>query len=228
MKLWPAQIAVLSAAGVLAVGPVCVQAHNYPVHRDMTDLAYEIMIAVATEIARPVRDSPLLLCPENVPAPEWDAFLAAVVRGRDGIRVLRSGLQSAKQPKCAYTDATPGTSWAFDKPLKDMPSPVRLDWFTGNDCGVDAGWAPTGFYREYNARQGERTDFSGEVLGFWSATIDDHKDDTHLWYKPTSMAGAGAAAIRLRHLRGIRRFGQETPIFGLRFAREAYSAQSSR
>ena len=38
------------------------------------------------------------------------------------------------------------TGWAFNLSLENLPRPVALDWFTGDDCGVDLGFAPRGIY----------------------------------------------------------------------------------
>ena len=194
-------IRVAGSIAVLLVSTIPMRAHNYLVHRDMTDLAYEIMIIASEELDKPANARVIGHEPGNATAEEWENFLKDVATGRKRIAALRTGLQNSKRADCASQTITVDTAWAFNQPLGTLPHPVALNWFTGDDCGVDFGYSVRGIYAEHNKATPTTTiDYSGEVLGFWAASIDDHKDDTHFWLKPTSAGGLGVASTKADQL----------------------------
>ena len=123
-----------------AIALICASfasAHQYVVHRDMTDLAYEIMIMVSKDLATPPSDRLISGGAGHVSPADWEKFLRDVDSARNKIRSLRTGLQNAKRGDCAGQTVVMDTGWAFNLPLSKLPRPVALNWFTGNDCGVD-------------------------------------------------------------------------------------------
>ena len=177
--------------------PGLASAHNYEVHRDMTEMSYEIMILVGDDLGKPPHERRITRPADITPA-DWEAFLKDVDQARRKLQLLKNGLPLAKSAVCERDGSNVGTGWAFEQPnvnkqLKDTRA-VALDYKTGSDCGVEFNFKPTGIYAELN--KDPRTgvpDASGEILGFWAADIDDHKDDTHFFIKPTSIGGLGAA-----------------------------------
>lgn len=181
--------------------------HNYVVHRDMADLAYEIMIIASQELGRPQNERLIAGPLGNVTAEQWEIFLNDIQKGRSRIRMLQTGLQLSKRTECISNQRSVGTEWAANKTLGEMPWPVALDWFTGDDCGADFTFSPPGIYAEHNKPSAgnfqtppQGVDYSGEILGFWAASIDDHVDDTHFYFKPTSILGIGAATTKADEL----------------------------
>jgi hypothetical protein len=188
---------VSGSAALLLAAAIPLQAHNYVVHRDMTDLAYEIMIVAAEEVEKPAGERLIGRPAGNVTPAEWENFLKDIANSRKRIAELRSGLQNSKRGDCSNPRITVDTGWAFNQPLGKLPHAVALNWFTGDDCGIDFSFAPKGIYADHNRAP---FDVSGQVLGFWAASIDDHVNDTHFFLKPTSMAGLGAAATKADEL----------------------------
>jgi hypothetical protein len=184
-------------------------AHNNVVHRDIVDLAYEIMMMASDDFSQPVKARSVAVQPPNTVNATWEQFLSDLAKARLSIRSLRSGLHDAMSADCPLNNIRVDQKWAFDRALGEMPYAVALDWFDGGNCGIDFGFAPRGIYAGHNqASSGSLIpptpphgiDYSGGVLGFWAAKIDDHVDDTHLFTKPTSMVGIGAATTKADEL----------------------------
>jgi hypothetical protein len=180
-------------------------AHNYTVHRDMTDLAYEIMLIASQDSVKSEHDRLISFRPQGVDSAEWESFLQDVSHATHRLRGMKDGLGASKQASCSQKldGAKPADqNWAKNQVLSDVQFPVALDHMTGNDCGVLYNYCVQGafsknkcvggIYAENNAPPPNgHIDFTGEILGFWAADIDDHTWDTHLFIKPTSIAGIG-------------------------------------
>ena len=73
-----------------------------------------------------------------------------------------------------------------------MAYPVSAFFEGSKDCGVSFDRRPNEIFeplaKDFNR---QKLDHTGVVLGFWAASVDHHFDDTHLWIRPTSAAGAG-------------------------------------
>jgi hypothetical protein len=184
-------------------------AHNAPVHRAMTDLAYEIIVIASADADLGPGLRLIGNRPESATEDKWETFLRDMKEARARIRALETGLGPAKQPVCSPQDI-PDINWASRKPLRDMLLPVSLDFSTCDGCGVDFEWlrdSPNrGLYSEYNRSSPgsfdppeppHGTDYSGEILGFWAADIDDHNDDTHLFPNITNLVG-GLGALKTK------------------------------
>jgi hypothetical protein len=151
-------------AGTLAVlvlnllVPGLARAHNGEVHRDMTDLSYQVMRRVAFELngEYPIaRGAGITAVPPGVDPTEWATFLADI---RVSVKKL---------------------AW-----LSDSPAPDPKIW---------TDYHPGGIYNEIRGTDlaTVASFYSGRTLGSWAESIDSEDDDTHIWYRPTSMGVYG-------------------------------------
>ncbi len=182
-------IAFALAAWLTFLIPGPALAHNGLVHQDMTDVAWEIMLAVSN----PGHPGALAERPSNVPAAQWNAFVASIQAAVPKVRALPAGLPGPHKTACSDDVTTVPTQWASGKSLGDLAFAPGITYITGNDCGVRAKWAPGGVFDGINpAPPAGHRDHTGIALGFWANSIDDEYDDTHLWFRPTSAGGLGA------------------------------------
>src|SRR5690242_2313943 len=119
-----------------------VVAHNYAVHRDMTEMSFEIMLRVRGQIGLPANERRITR-PPDVSANDWENFLKDIDAAAQKLRVLRNGLPAAKNATCLKDGSYVGLDWAFNKPLKDT-RPIALDYKTGSDCGIEFNFKPAG------------------------------------------------------------------------------------
>ncbi len=168
------------------------QAHNAPVHSDMVELSYEVMLAVKNKTFT-------VDPPPGVAAAEWTAFLDSVAAAPDKYRQQPSQLPQPATNIClaplSGVNHDPGAGWAQTKMGTVThavdPTYSHASW----DCGVRANWTPGGIFNKSNPTDqmdATKRDFTGTVLGFWSANVDSEFDDTHLWFRPTNSLGQGA------------------------------------
>jgi hypothetical protein len=180
------QLALVTALLTLAPS---LPAHNKVVHQDLTDLAYMVMLAVKQGTVNPPP-------PPGVSAGEWGSFLNAMKQTPDRYRARPTALPNAITGACAFQPGNVGSTWASQPTAGTIPFAVSTDYIVGFDCGVRYNYQPGGFYNTVNmggslgAVAGKR-DYTGTVLGFWAAAVDDEFDDTHLWHKPTLAGGQG-------------------------------------
>jgi hypothetical protein len=178
--------AIAAAMILLLVQPA--RAHNEIIHQEMTDLAYQVMAWIEKNEANQTFD--------GEPAPGWIAFHTRVVSAPAKLRARSSALATAAAPKslsCPQAvngvQTLPAKWW--DTTLGQVPFAPSFD-FAGNDgCGVWLDWKGQGIFANLGVN-GAPTDHAGAVLGMWAASIDRRFDDTHLWIRPTSVAGLGA------------------------------------
>lgn len=181
-------------AGILLAGSLATaatapaRAHNAGVHRDMTDRAYHILIALSRG---------QLVAPGD---PDLDELAQAAAQAIPKLQGLPAGLPPPKQSICAdpaviQKVGTSSPSWGAPADFKQMtlgavPFPISTAYISGNDCGIDAGWSPGAFFEDVNppGAPGGR-DLTGVVLGFWAQHPDDERDDWHIFFRPTNMAG---------------------------------------
>lgn len=163
-------------------------AHNASVHRDMTERAWEIMIALSGN---------QLDMPAN---PDTVALAAAAGSAIRNLQGLPAALPPPKQTRCADLDLIRryGSSPNWGAPadftqltLGAVPYPVSVTYITGNDCGIDPDWKPGAFFDSINGgHEGSgRQDLTGVVLGFWAHQPDDEEDDWHIFFRPTNAGG---------------------------------------
>jgi hypothetical protein len=168
------------------------QAHNAPVHSDMVELSYEVMLAVENKTFN--FDPP----PGVAPA-EWTAFLDSVAAAPAKYRLQQSQLPAPARDLCLFpvsvNNFDPGAGWA-QTTMGAVTHPVASTYSHLNvDCGVRPLWTPGGIFDKSNPpspMDATKRDFTGTVLGFWSANVDSEFDDTHLWFRPTNTLGQGA------------------------------------
>ena len=192
MKI-PCRSAFAAALAGLLAGNVPAYAHNERVHSGMVDLSYEIMKAVETNAPSIMLNMqpPPNLNPQQLQ--DWQDFLKAVASAPAKYRKHGTGLPANKDPKCG-SPGIPGSSWAQAN-MGDIQHPVDpyYNRATSGVCGVWMGFTPGGVFDQVNNSRLAPTDYTGTVLGFWAANVDAGFDDTHLWWRPQNVAGAGAA-----------------------------------
>jgi hypothetical protein len=165
-------------------------AHNYSVHQDMTNLAYEIMLVIQLESTNSERR--LGLAPRGVDGTEWKLFLDAVRDAVPKLRSLDGDFGVFKNPKCPVRDPIISERWADGKKLGELRHVVTPMFVSAQDCGVRTSWvAKGGVFESMGGGTGGLSDFTGLALGAWAASIDDEIDDTHVWFRPTSVLGLG-------------------------------------
>jgi len=193
----------LSASLAFLLGPNPVHAHNPVVHRDMTDRAYEIMLALAGNHLDLAADPGL-------------AELATA--SRIAIRrfgALPAGLPPPKESRCIDPDTiqkigTNTPNWSAPADFKQMtlgavPHAISLTYITGNDCGVDETWRPGAFFDTINGNPqfSGRVDRTGAVLGFWAHQPDDEEDDWHVFIRPTNLGGLSVVKSYIETALGV-------------------------
>jgi hypothetical protein len=165
--------------------PPNLQAHNYAVHDRMTDLAFQIMLAVSKGDAR------FTAKPATASAADWAGFLAALTKSVPRLQALPSSLPD-RTLVCIQSvggSNTLSAGWS-SKRLGLIAHAVAPSYVTTtSDCGVWYGYAPGGAYDTINPAASR--DFSGTVLGLWAGRPDDEFDDTHLEIRPTNALGLG-------------------------------------
>ncbi|MEZ5401394.1 MAG: hypothetical protein R2729_17115 [Bryobacteraceae bacterium] len=183
---------LIAAGCVLLLMAPAMQAHNKIVHQDMVDLAYMVMLGVKKGVIAPPP-------PSGVSQTEWTAFLNAIKAAPDKYRSADTGLPQPSQSGCVDDEQPPSVSlnWA-QGPAGQIPYPVSVDFIVAYGCGRRAGYTPGGIFNGINAPANgpgiviggpRHRDYTGTVLGFWAASVDDGHDDTHLWSRPVNWAG---------------------------------------
>ncbi|HWM95328.1 MAG TPA: hypothetical protein VN493_31525 [Thermoanaerobaculia bacterium] len=186
-SLASARLALGALLGGWLVAAAPAQAHNAKVHRDMTDRAYEIMLALSAGAIDTSEDPALAQLAQ-------DATTAI-----QKLRNLPARLPSPQQSVCVdpATVKMLGTNtpnWGAPSPFEDMtlgavPFPISTAYITGVDCGIDPSWSPGAFFTTVNPPGPGSADHTGVVLGFWAHQPDDEVDDWHIYFRPTNMVG---------------------------------------
>ena len=198
------------AASVCSTAPFSAMAHNYAVHEDMTDVAYEIMLMIDAEESTPgVFGNPAVshtrtmgAIPEGVNSVEWIRFLGDITKSVNKLRSLNGNFDTFPSKTCFSTLEVVDPNWAKNKKLGELAHPIVPGFSRKNDCGIRYDWSyPGGIFEPINglSRRG-RVDHTGIALGAWAASIDDEIDDTHLWFRPTSVLGFGAVKSKVSEL----------------------------
>lgn len=179
------QQALVSVLALLLALPANLRAHNYAYHDNMTDLAYQIMLAIA-------KGDPRFTRPAGVTVAEWTAFVSAVTAAVPRLRRMPTVLPPRTAVCIQAVDGGSNTvspTWSTTT-LAKVEHAVAASYLTINfDCGVAYSYAPGGVYDAINPA-GSR-DFSGTVLGLWAGRPDDEVDDTHLEIRPSNALGLG-------------------------------------
>jgi len=170
-----------------------VYAHNNIVHRDMTDVAYEVMLAFSKFSPADVNSIDK--------SPEMQQFFKDIKAATLKLRSLPSGLPNPKASTCidptfAQMHGTNTPNWqtggafegAFEAvPMGNVRYPISTSYISGNDCGIDVSWMPGPFYNEVNSGGLTSRDHTGVVLGFWTQAVDDELNDFHMWIRPSNI-----------------------------------------
>lgn len=158
----------------------------------MVDVAYQSMVLVERNIQalENIRTSRL--------DPDWIQFLRKVARTPARYRAHGGGLDGVKAPAknhCAepvYEQQDLPAGW-WNRRMGEIAFPVSIDFAGHGDCGVRK-WTNDDILQVLQGPNGDGfRDHTGLVLGYWAASVDREFDDTHLWFRPTSAAGLGAA-----------------------------------
>jgi len=176
---------LISLVLVVSLLPDRAFAHNEIIHQEMTDLAYQIMIWNERFGVQPPHEA-------SVP-PGWSDFVTRVAAAPGKLRLRNSALAGVVPPKSLHCDnpvADLPDKW-WDKPLGQVSFPPTYDFFLNGGCGVWADWALHGVFTQLNTPDRPFTDHTGTVMGLWAASADRNYDDTHLWFRPTSVLGLG-------------------------------------
>src|SRR5262249_38273254 len=126
----------------------------------------------------------------------WFEFINAVHAAPARYRNHPAALATPKKQLCNQllpnNTNNPGSGW-WNGAMGQVKQPVDAYLGRVNDCGVWKDWTPGGIFKLSNAPlRNAGADYTGSVLGFWTANVDASYDDQHLWVRPTSIAGAGA------------------------------------
>lgn len=196
-------LAILTTFALLSGTTSQLHAHNPVVHRDMTDRAYEIMLALAHDRLETAGDPGL--------AELATASQAAIQR----FAVLPAGLPPPKESRCINPDTiqkigTNTPNWNAPAefklmPLGTVPYPISLTYITGSDCGVDETWRPGAFFDTINGGPNSLggVDRTGAVLGFWAHQPDDEEDDWHIFVRPTNLGGLSVVKSYIEGALGV-------------------------
>jgi hypothetical protein len=184
VRLGSAAFCVIALQAVL---DPCAHAHNARVHRDMTDRAYHVMLALAADRLATGGD------------PALTELATAARKAIRKLQAVPAGLPTPKDSRCIDPETikkigTNTPSWpAFPSfaamPLGAVPYPIATTYMTGTDCGIDPDWSPGAFFDTVNAGGPGGHDHTGAVLGFWAHQPDDEVDDWHLYFRPTNAVG---------------------------------------
>src|SRR5262245_29901089 len=171
---------------LLLVWPANLRAHNYGYHDSMTDLSFQIMLAIAKG------DPRFANRPPNVTAGEWTSFVSAVKTAVPRLQRMPSALPTRTLVCVQAVDGgsnTVSSGWSTTS-LGKVQHAVSSSYLSNSsDCGVGYGYAPGGVYDAINPAASR--DFSGTVLGLWAGRPDDEVDDTHLEIRPSNALGLG-------------------------------------
>jgi hypothetical protein len=181
-----ARCILVSLLVLLLALPANLQAHNYAYHDSMTDLAFQIMLAIAKG------DPRFATRPPGVPAAQWTAFVSAVKAAVPRLRRMPTALPARTLVCIQAVDGgsnTVSSGWSTATLGKVQHAVASSYLTTSFDCGVGYDYSPGGVYNAINPA-GSR-DFSGTVLGLWAGRPDDEVDDTHLEIRPTNALGLG-------------------------------------
>jgi hypothetical protein len=195
----------------LHVRPVA--AHNEKVHRDMTDYAYEVMLAAAKysngEALPPDLQSLFKRLAEQVPG--LNQFYADAAKAIPRLKGLPSGLPDDDKP-CAtpflvdlfgglFPDfGLPAGTALADAPLGQITLPLSPMYHNGNVvCGIDEQWTPSGALADSNPGAFTARDHTGVTLGYWAGQPDRELGDWRMrstvleeLKSPANVAGAAA------------------------------------
>lgn len=176
------------------------KAYNWKTHQLMVSRAVDVMAYA----------NPTVPIPPTVDPADWSTYLAAVAAAPGKLGLLKSGLNysnsylpgaACRASGCdpsssAYTSVTAG----FDRirqrcggiiDVTDdlaLLADVRLQDL---NYEVDRGWGSLESCPFIEPKPDQTA--VQWTLGWHGASIDDHLDDVHLWYRPTSALGVGLA-----------------------------------
>lgn len=180
--------------------------HDRDVHDKMTDVAYEIMLAVTTN--HPTASSLPVIFQHltNLEAvPGMTQFYSDMTKAVQKLRVLPSALPAPQNTACLNENTInavglspdwkiPANSTLANMPMSQVAFAVTSDFMQVNgDCNIDGTWQPGGggIYLASNP-SGPMQDRTGNVLGFWAQHPDEKIDDWHLY----SPAGGTLNAVK--------------------------------
>jgi hypothetical protein len=193
----------------LLVAPRFAEAHDNPVHADMTDLSWQVMRLVATQRAGldPCGLGPQIQGvaqpPAGVSANDWNAFLADVAAAVPALDTLPAGLPGA--PLCdSFGQKVSGVApWPSVGAVSKALDSYYYDAHAEGTCGFrkgNTGWRPGGIFNKLpvgNATSATGSRFAGTVLGVHAAHPDELTDDLAYGINPLTAAGIGAAIAKL-------------------------------
>jgi hypothetical protein len=175
---------------LLLLGPRPAHAHNGSVHRNMTDYAYEVLLAGAkfSNGQLPAGATPVAARLQRLQKanPEMATFYAAMAAALPKLRALPSGLDALNLPcpDASIPDwKVVSGSTLPETPLGQLVLPAATSYGESADCGVDSAWMPSGALSTVNvplpdANGNVHRDHTGLTLGLWGTKPDD---DNHDW-----------------------------------------------
>jgi hypothetical protein len=196
---------LLAAATVAAfiAAPATASAHNPAVHQNMTDYAYELLLASALENSGGKTLDPAvhdLLTQLAKADPTLVTFYADAATAIPKLRALPSGLHPTT-PMCqkkAFANAnggSPAPDWQLppgstlaEVPMGRVRYPINPAFGTSAlDCGITEDWRPGGALDGVNhgVPFGQKPtltsrDHTGLVLGYWAQDVDNRIGDWRL------------------------------------------------
>ena len=174
-------------ASLLAIANV--SAHNRAVHQKSTETAYFIMHVTESGDLR----KSLFSRPDEVPPDqqqEWENFITKIGKAAKWYQSQPSQLPPPGSLVCPFgiegvmNSIGQAEAIAMSGPLGLVPLSVSTDYLSGSSCGFcSEEYLPGGIF------DGFSKDRTGNVLGLWTADVDTHENDTHMWMRPTNLPG---------------------------------------
>ena len=175
------------ALGVaLAVAAVPAFGYNWHTHREMPVVALDI-----------AKNRPFVTKPGDVRQEDWDQFIGRIYGTMD-LWLLQTGLPTSLPNEEDGSESYPFYECATCLPgacAGNLHPEVNLD-FISQIRIKEFGYYPNRSANPCGVQLVSRDDPNvlGKVLGWHGAGIDDHLDDSVLWYRPTNMGGLGGYA----------------------------------
>ena len=189
MVRWRSRTLSCVLLALMLAGPRPAQAHNTAVHRDMTDYAYEVLLAGAKfsngQLPGGASSVGVRLQRLQKANPEMATFYAAMAAALPKLRALPSGLDplGLPCPDASIPDwKVVSGSTLPETPLGQLVLPAATSYGESADCAIDSAWMPSGALATVNvplpdANGNTHRDHTGITLGLWGTKPDDDLQD---------------------------------------------------
>lgn len=191
-KVMRARWVLSCAAGLAILAPTSASAYNWHTHSKMTETAVSILQA-----------PPLALPPPGVSTLEWTQFTTSVAAAPGRLGLLRTGLPTELPDTRLFAPAGDSTApielWPFNDD-EDTPENEAAQCKYYEDDNLDKigsiqikdfRYVPERTAAPCGLKQSLDEDLVlRRVLGWHAGSIDDHYNDTVMWFRPTNAGPA--------------------------------------